>query len=84
MTTTTLKKKIHNYVDASDDRILKVIHTILEEHSKLKATNKSNLSSKDILELDKRWEAYQMGKTKTYSINEASREVTKKLKGIKR
>jgi len=32
MTTTILKKKIHKYIDSTDERILQVVYTILEEH----------------------------------------------------
>jgi hypothetical protein len=83
MTTTTLKKKIHKYVDSSDDRILKVVCTILEEHSKLKTKIETGLTAKDIEDLDHRWDNYKKGKAKTYTILEVKQEVSNKLKAIK-
>ncbi len=75
MTTAALKNKIHKYVDSSDGKILKVIHTILEEHSKLQTKHDSVLTEEDVIELDKRWKDYKEGKMKGYSIEEARKEV---------
>jgi len=84
MTTTALKKKIHQYIDSTDDKILKVVHTIPEEHLKLKTKNDFELTEEDLEELDQRWDNYKKGKTKTYTLEEAKQLVNKKLKTIKR
>lgn len=83
MTTTTLKKKIHKYIDSTDERILHVVYTILEEHIKLKQEEEHRLSDSDIKEFDRRWESYKKGSSKTFSLEEAKKEISKKLKTIK-
>jgi len=83
MTTSTLKKKIHQYIDTTDEKILKVVYTILEEHDKLKQENDFKLSNTDIAELDRRWIAYKKGKMKTYTVEEVKLEINKKLKSRK-
>lgn len=84
MTTRALKKKLHHFIDESDNKILKVVHVILEEHSRLKSKNESGLSEEDIEELDLRWDEYKKGKAKTFSLNDTLTDVNKKLKSIKR
>lgn len=84
MTTTALKKKIHQYIDASDDKILKIVHTILEEHSKLKTKILTDLNAKTLEDLDRRWNDYKKGKTKIYTVQEVKQEISNKLKAIKR
>ena len=83
MTTTTLKKKIHKYIDSTDERILQVVYTILEEHIKLKEEEEHHLSDSDIKEFDRRWENYKKSNIKTFSLEEAKKEISKKLKTIK-
>lgn len=83
MTTTTLKKKIHKYIDSTDERILHVVYTILEEHIKLKEEEGHQLSDSDIKEFDRRWESYKKGSSNTFSLEEAKKEISKKLKTIK-
>lgn len=83
MTTTALKKKIHQYIDSTDERILQVVYTILEEHIKLKEEEEHHLSDSDIKEFDRRWESYKKGNTITFSLEEAKKEISKKLKTIK-
>lgn len=31
MDTTEIRKRIHNYIDVADDRLLKIIHAIISE-----------------------------------------------------
>ena len=83
MTTTALKKKIYQYIDHTDEKILKVVYTILEEHSKLKDEEKHHLTSEDIKELDRRWENYKKGTAKNFTLREVKKEIGKKLKSVK-
>lgn len=76
MTTTTLKKKIHKYIDSTDERILHVVYTILEEHIKLKEEEGHQLSDSDIKEFDRRWESYKKGNSKNFSLEEAKKEIS--------
>jgi hypothetical protein len=79
----SLKTIIHKYVDTSDDKILKVVHTILEQHAKLKLDDNLMLSETEINELDKRWISYKNGTNKTHSLEAVKMEVRKKLKTAK-
>ncbi len=79
MTTTALKNEIHKNVDSSDEKILKVVHTILEEHYKLNAQQDSVLTDDDLVKLDKRWKDYKNGKMKGYTVEEGGKEVRKLL-----
>lgn len=83
MTKTALKKKIYEFVDHTDEKILQVIYTILEEHIKSKKEEEHHLTNEDIKELDRRWENYKKGNTKTYTLEEIKKEARKKLKSIK-
>ncbi|MBX3163695.1 MAG: hypothetical protein KF900_04395 [Bacteroidetes bacterium] len=83
MTTTALKKQIHQFVDVSDDKILKVVHTILEEHTTLKSHSEFDLTDEDVTMLDERWNNYKKGKSKTYTLAETKLRVSKNLKTLK-
>lgn len=83
MTASTLKKKIYEYIDSTDEKILQVVYTILEEHIKSKKEEEHQLTQKDIAELDRRWEKYKKGETKLFSLNEAKKEIRQKLKTVK-
>ncbi len=80
MTAIALKKKIHEYVDITDEKILNVVHTILEEHIKLKESQEFSLSNSDVKELDKRWENYKNGLEPVFTISEVKAEMKKKFK----
>ena len=77
MTTTTLKKKIHKYLDTSDDKILKVIYTILDEHTKAKADT-SALNTNQKKELVKRLKKFEDGKMEVYDWEVVYKELKKK------
>ncbi len=83
MTKTALKKKIVEFVDSTDEKILQVVYTILEEHIKFKKEEESHLTDEDVKELDRRWTNYKKGKTKTYSLEELKKEALKNIKSIK-
>lgn len=84
MNKTSLKTIIHHYVETSDEKILKVVHTILEQNAQLKSENNTELCDSEIIELDKRWDKYINGLNKTYTIDQVKREVNKQLKLVKR
>jgi hypothetical protein len=83
MTTTALKKKIYEYIDSTDEKMLQVVYTILEEHIKLKEEEAHQLTIEDIKALDRRWEAYKKGDQNVYTIEEAKKDIRKKLRSIK-
>ncbi len=65
MTAITLKKKVHEYVETTDDKILKAVYTILEAHAKTKK-EASALSTAQKRELDKRMKLFEAGKMEVY------------------
>jgi len=83
MTKLVLKKKIVQLVDHTDEKILQVIYTILEEHVKLKKEEETSLTEEDVKEFDRRWNNYTKGTTKAYTLEELKKEVRKKVKSIK-
>ena len=83
MTTTALKKKIYEYIDSTDEKMLQVVYTILEEHIKLKEEEAHHLTDEDVKALDRRWETYKNGNQKVHTIEEAKKDIRKKLKSIK-
>ncbi len=69
MTTTNIRKKLHNYIaDASDSKV-KGMYMLLEEE--LQINNNFKLSSNQIGFLDRERDDYLSGKLKTYSWKEA-------------
>ncbi len=64
-------------------KILQVVYTILEEHIKLKKKEVHRLSCADIKEFDRRWESYKKGNSKTFSLEDAKKEINTKLRSIK-
>lgn len=70
-------------VKETDEKILQVVYTILEEHIKSKKEEHHHLTAEDIKELDNRWDNYKKGNIKTYKLEEAKKEIRKKLKSIK-
>ena len=79
MVTTALKKKIHEYIDVTDEKILKAVYTILEAH--VKSTELDvEFSPEQIKELNKRRKAHLEGKSKSYSFEEIKRQFVSKSK----
>lgn len=82
MKTSTLKKEIHQAIDdTKDNEILEAVYTILRKSAREEEL--ITLSPEDIKELDRRWENYKNGKSKTYSLEDAKKEVRKKIKSVK-
>jgi len=79
MQATELKNKIHQYIDVTDEKILKAVYTILESH--VKSTELDfEFSSEQIKELNKRRKAHLEGKSKSYTFEEIKKQVTAKNK----
>ena len=79
MTTTALKKKIYQYIDNTDDKILQAVYTILEEHAKAK-NETSALNSSQKAELDRRMKLYESGQMEVYNWSEVYQELKRKKK----
>ena len=67
MTSTALRKKVHQYVDDVDDDLLEVVYNLFKLY---KEEDGSLMTKEQKTELDKRAQLYQEGKLKTYSWKE--------------
>lgn len=73
MTLAAVKEKLHSYIDHADDKKLKAIYTLLERDIEAGDV----IDEKMMKELDKRWEKYSSGKSKTYTLEESMKEIAK-------
>lgn len=79
MTVTVIREKLHEYIDAADDKQIKAIFTILEE----KIINEPYDWSKDkefVAELDERVRRYEAGIDKGYTWEELEASIAEKKK----
>lgn len=72
MTTTAIRKKVHQYIDEADIKVLEVVYQLLEV---FRQTNSSVLTTEQQKEVLKRSALYKAGKTKGYTIAEARKRV---------
>lgn len=75
MTIAALRDKLHNYIDVADDKKIKAIYMILEGDIE----QKSEWWKDDafVEELDERYEKWQKGEEKAYSIDEIKASVSR-------
>lgn len=76
MTTTSIRKKIHQYVDEADNSILEVVCKMLEVYQK---SNASLLSDEQQQYAIKTSRLYKEGKMKVYSLEETREKIKKRL-----
>jgi hypothetical protein len=76
MTTTTIRTKVHKYIDEADSNVLEVVYKLLEVY---RQNNTSLLSEEQQKEVLKRSALYKAGKTKGYSLAEVRKRVKQKL-----
>jgi Spy/CpxP family protein refolding chaperone len=67
MTTTAIRKKVHQYVDEAEENVLEVVYKML----KLYIGDESVLTPKQKQELDKTLSDHKAGKLKYYSVKQA-------------
>lgn len=78
MTTTAIRKKVHQYIDEADTSVLEVVWKMLE----VIRTNNNNASSLTEEQQSKVMETsalYKAGKMKGYSMDEVRKRVKLKL-----
>jgi ATP-dependent protease HslVU (ClpYQ) peptidase subunit len=73
MNTVTLKEKLHQYVDDSDDKLLKIMYAIAKEYNE-----DENFDEVDIDMLEARRNNRLHGKSKVYSWADAKQMITAK------
>ena len=79
MTSIALKKKAHEYIEMADEKILKAVYTILEEH--IKSTEIDFVfTPENIKELNKRRKEHLAGNSKSYSAEDVKKAILAKLK----
>ena len=65
MTTTTIRTKVHKYIDEADTNVLEVVYKLLEVY---RQNNASLLTNEQQKETVKRLELYKSGKMKGYTL----------------
>jgi hypothetical protein len=76
MTKTTMRTKVHKYIDEADIKVLEVVYQLLEVY---RQSNSSLMNDEQQKEILKRSALYKAGKIKGYSIAEARKRVKQKL-----
>ncbi len=74
MTTPTIRKKLHNYIDAANDKKLKAIYTILEKEIETKEDDWDDHFAKEI---NRRSKEMKSGMVKTYTWDEMEKAARK-------
>jgi len=72
MTTAALRKKVHEYIEEADSRVLEVVFKLLEVY---RENNSSMLSQKDQEEIIQRSVQYQAGAESILSLAEAKKKL---------
>lgn len=72
MTTTTMRTKVHKYIDEADTKVLEVVFQLLEVY---RQNNSSLLTDDQQKAVLKRSALYKAGKIKGYSLAEARKLV---------
>ena len=76
MTTSTIRTKVHKYIDEADIKVLEVVYQLLEVY---RQSNSSLMTVEQQKEILKRSALYKAGKIKGYSIAETRKRVKQKL-----
>lgn len=76
MNTTTIRSKVHQYVDEADVKVLEVVYQLLEVYRQSNASLLTEVQQKEVL---KRSALYKSGKIKGYSLAEARKLVKQNL-----
>lgn len=76
MTTVQIRKKVKDYIDQADDRLLNMVYKMMQEYSE----SGYDLDEKTYSLLEKRRKDHLAGKGKSYTIKEVRKIVTAKKK----
>jgi hypothetical protein len=77
MQTTQIRQKLHQYVDNSDEKLLKLMFALAKEYNEDDDYD-YEFTAEDIKELDERREKRLRGESSTYSWQEAKDIITGK------
>jgi hypothetical protein len=78
MQTTQIRQKLHQYIDDSDERLLKLLFAVAKEYNEDDDDFEYEFTAEDIKEFDKRREKRLSGESRTYSWEEAKDIITGK------
>ncbi|MEO5569758.1 MAG: hypothetical protein ABIT08_07525 [Bacteroidia bacterium] len=76
MTTTAIRKKVHQYVDEADTPVLEVVCKMLEVYRK---TNVSYLTEEQQAKALETAALYKSGKMKGYTLSETRKRIKQRL-----
>lgn len=81
MTTTSIRQKLHSYLEVADDKKIKAMYIMLEDD-----IEKFSFEYSDELknELDKRLEDLKSGKSKTISAEDSKKRIDKIIQSGKK
>lgn len=77
MQTTSIRQRLHQYVDKSDDKLLKLMYALAKEYNE-DDDFEYDFTAEDIKLFDERREKRLRGESKTYSWQEAKDIITGK------
>ena len=77
MNTTSIRQKLHNYLEVADDKKIKAIYTMMEETINETAVE---YTSEFKAELDRRYAAYSNGSESAVTAAESKKRIQKLLK----
>lgn len=77
MTTTTIRKKLVNYLKVSDEKKIKAIYTMVEDEINTEA---NDWNENFVKELESRSKSLVNGTAKTYTWEETKKAAVKKIK----
>jgi hypothetical protein len=78
MQTTQIRQKLHQYIDDSDEKLLKLLFAVAKEYNEDDDDFEYEFTAEDIKEFDKRKEKRLSGESNTYSWEEAKQIITGK------
>ena len=77
MQTTVIREKLHQYINSSDDKLLKLMFALAKEYND-EDDFEYEFTAEDIKELDELREKRLTGESKTYTWEEAKNIITRK------
>ncbi len=77
MQTTNIRQRLHQYIDNSDDKLLKLLYALAKEYQEVDDLE-NEFTAEDIKLFDERREKRLTGASKTYSWQEAKDIITGK------
>ena len=83
MTTTTIRKKLADYINVADDKKIKAIYTLLENEIEDEEYDKWN-DKNFVTEMNRRKDEYKNGSAKLYTFDEVetrTKQALKKFRG---